>query len=173
MCSFKSFIVVETCLWPGMTITAFAGYLVSSITDPRLSSTTSSAISAFTVGIVGNTYSYFTDTLPLAMIISGINLLVPGGIGVQGVASMVKNNGASSGVGFVFEMIVVALSLTIGLLIAKLATPAAMQVSRPINFRKTNLPSLMTNLPSLMVDAEQVVVESSSSDTDSEEDMAL
>jgi hypothetical protein len=106
------------------------------------------------------------------MIISGINLLVPGGIGVQGVASMVKNNSTSSGVGFVFEMIVVALSLTIGLLIAKLAMPAALQVSRPINFRKTNLPSLMTNLPSLMVDAERVVVESSSSDSDNE-DMAL
>jgi hypothetical protein len=101
------------------------------------------------------------------MIISGINLLVPGGIGVQGVASMVKNNSTSSGVGFVFE-----LSLTIGLLIAKLAMPAALQVSRPINFRKTNLPSLMTNLPSLMVDAERVVVESSSSDSDNE-DMAL
>jgi len=98
------------------------------------------------------------------MIISGINLLVPGGIGVQSIATMLKEN-ATSGVGFVFEMVVVALSLTIGLLIAKLAMPAVLQTSRPINFRRTNLPSLM-------VDTEQAVRESSSSNSDSE-DMAL
>lgn len=40
--------------WPGMTITALAGYVVSNITDSRLTSSTSSAISAFAVGITGH-----------------------------------------------------------------------------------------------------------------------
>lgn len=83
--------------------------------------------------VSGNTYSYYTGELPLAMIISGINILVPGGIGVQAFANMLKENG-TSGFGFVFEMVVAAMSLTIGLLFAKIATPIAMQTARPLNF---------------------------------------
>lgn len=108
---------------------------MSCFTDPRFSLSTSATISAFAIGITvsGNTYSYYTGELPLAMIISGINILVPGGIGVQAFANMLKENG-TSGFGFVFEMVVAAMSLTIGLLFAKIATPIAMQTARPLNF---------------------------------------
>lgn len=76
------------------------------------------------------------------MVLSGILLLVPGGIGVQGVAAMLKGD-VSSGMGFVFDMVVVSLSLTLGLLIAKLALPTALHSNRPASYTKKNLPALM------------------------------
>jgi uncharacterized membrane protein YjjB (DUF3815 family) len=59
------------------------------------------------------------------MVLSGILLLVPGGIGVRGVEAMLKDD-VLSGMGFVFNMLVVGLSITIGLLMSKLVLPSGL-----------------------------------------------
>jgi hypothetical protein len=73
----------------------------------------------------GTAYSNVTGDLPLVMVLSGILLLVPGGIGVQGVEAMLKDD-VLSGMGFVFNMLVVGLSITIGLLMSKLVLPSGL-----------------------------------------------
>lgn len=55
---------------------------------------------------------------------AGILVLVPGGIGVSGVAALLQNN--SSGTIFVFEMLMVALAITLGLLLGKIFFPEAL-----------------------------------------------
>lgn len=59
------------------------------------------------------------------MILSALLLLVPGGIGVRGVEAMLKDD-VLSGMGFVFNMMVVGLSITIGLLMAKIVLPSGL-----------------------------------------------
>eukprot|EP00850_Spirogloea_muscicola_P012067 SM000077S21541 [mRNA] locus=s77:41844:44466:- [translate_table: standard] len=107
--------------WPGMTLSALVGYIVSELTS-KFGSDASSVMAAFAVGLSATLYSQWTGHLPLSMVLSGILLLVPGGIGVQGVAAMLEKD-VLSGMGFVFDMMVVGLSITIGLLMAKLIMP--------------------------------------------------
>lgn len=73
----------------------------------------------------GTAYSHFQGDLPLVMVLSGILLLVPGGIGVRGVATMLQDD-VLSGMGFVIDMMVVGLSITIGLLLAKIVLPTGL-----------------------------------------------
>lgn len=151
--------------WPGMAFASFVGYVVSEVTSLKLASSASSVISAFAVGITGTTYSRFTGDLPLVMVLSGILLLVPGGIGVQGVTAMLGDD-VLSGMGFVFDMVIVGLSITLGLLIAKIALPSALfgSTSRSNSSSKSTLPrDLEHDKPENDVD----------SDSDSEEDMAI
>lgn len=153
--------------WPGMAMASFVGYIVSEFTGIKLASSASSVISAFAVGITGTTYSHFTGDLPLVMVLSGILLLVPGGIGVQGVTAMLGDD-VLSGMGFVFDMVIVALSITIGLLIAKIALPSALfGTSRSNSNSKNTLPGQLED------DGAEDAVKSSDSDSDSEESMAI
>lgn len=111
--------------WPGMALASGVGYVVSTLAGLKLGANASSVLAAFSVGIAGTSYSYFTGDLPLVMTLSGIILLVPGGIGVKGVRAMLHDD-ILSGMGFVFNMVVVGLSITIGLLMAKVILPAGL-----------------------------------------------
>ncbi|KAH7440511.1 hypothetical protein KP509_04G111000 [Ceratopteris richardii] len=108
--------------WPGMALASGVGYIVSTITARKLGSNGSSVIAALSVGVTGTSYCYFTGELPLVINLAGILLLVPGGLGVLGVTAMLQDD-VLSGMGFVFKMLVVGLSITIGLLLAKLVFP--------------------------------------------------
>lgn len=152
--------------WPGMAFASFVGYVVSEATSLKLASSASSVISAFAVGITGTAYSRFTGDLPLVMVLSGILLLVPGGIGVQGVTAMLGDD-VLSGMGFVFDMVIVGLSITLGLLIAKIALPSALfgSTGRSNSTSKDTLPhELEHDRPEAAIDT---------SDSDNEEDMAI
>eukprot|EP00271_Cylindrocystis_brebissonii_P011256 TRINITY_DN282_c0_g1_i1.p1 TRINITY_DN282_c0_g1~~TRINITY_DN282_c0_g1_i1.p1 ORF type:complete len:532 (+),score=88.45 TRINITY_DN282_c0_g1_i1:203-1798(+) len=109
--------------WPGMTLVSALGWIAATVSTP-LGGDASSIFAAFVIGVSGTLYSSATGDLPHAMKTSGILLLVPGGIGVQGVAAMLKND-PQTGMGFMFDMLVVGLSITLGLLMAKLALPIA------------------------------------------------
>lgn len=104
------------------------------------------------------------------MVLSGILLLVPGGIGVQGVAAMLKGD-VSSGMGFVFDMVVVSLSLILGLLIAKLALPTALHSHRSGGYTKKNLPKLMVQ--SFVNTPIEVMSEESDDSESDQEGMAI
>ncbi|MCO5570735.1 hypothetical protein L7F22_062101 [Adiantum nelumboides] len=111
--------------WPGMALASGLGYIVSSLTGQKLGSNGSSVLAALSVGVTGTSYCYFTGDLPLIMNLAGILLLVPGGLGVQGITAMLDDD-VLSGMGFVFRMLVVGLSITIGLLLAKVVFPASL-----------------------------------------------
>ena len=153
--------------WPGMALASFVGYVVSELTSLNLASTASSVISAFAVGIAGTTYSKFTGDLPLVMVLSGILLLVPGGIGVQGVTAMIGDD-VLSGMGFVFDMVMVGLSITLGLLIAKIALPNALfGAGRSSSSNKSTLASQLEQ------DRRDSSIHQPNESSDSEEDMAI
>lgn len=120
----------------------------------------------------GTAYSYFTKELPLVMVLSGILLLVPGGIGVQGVAAMLKGD-VSSGMGFVFDMVVVSLSLILGLLIAKLALPTSLHSNRSGGYTKKNLPALIVQTYEDTPREEDAVNEESDDSESDQERMAI
>ncbi|KAJ7539359.1 hypothetical protein O6H91_11G088800 [Diphasiastrum complanatum] len=111
--------------WPGMTLASGVGFLVSTLASLQFDSNISSVIAAFSVGITGTICSLATGDLPLVMVLSGILQLVPGGVGVKGVSAMLESD-IPTGMTFVFDMAVVGLSITIGLLISKIVIPAAL-----------------------------------------------
>ncbi|CAM6124882.1 unnamed protein product [Calypogeia fissa] len=149
--------------WSGMIVTSGVGFIVSTISGLRLDSSASSVVAAFAVGITGTAYSHFMGDLPVVMVLSGILLLVPGGIGVQGVAAMLEDD-VLSGMGFVFDMMVVGLSITIGLLLAKIAFPAAL-----FGIGRT----LANNKNTLAADLLHEGESDTDSSSDGEEDMAI
>ncbi|GJP29663.1 hypothetical protein CLOM_g19295 [Closterium sp. NIES-68] len=111
--------------WDGMTLVALVGYVVSELAYRTIGNDTASVVAAFAVSTSGTLFSHFAQEFPLAMKISGIQLLVPGGIGVRGVAAIL-NQDVMSGIGFVFEMLTVGLAITIGLILANLVLPESM-----------------------------------------------
>ncbi|CAI5961899.1 unnamed protein product [Closterium sp. NIES-65] len=111
--------------WDGMTLVALVGYVVSELAYRNIGNDTASVVAAFAVSTSGTLLSHFAQEFPLAMKISGIQLLVPGGIGVRGVAAIL-NQDVMSGIGFVFEMLTVGLAITIGLILANLVLPESM-----------------------------------------------
>ncbi|KAG6548590.1 hypothetical protein Mapa_010079 [Marchantia paleacea] len=104
--------------WPGMTVAAGAGVLVDKFTG-RFGSEVSAVLSSFTIGITGTLCSYVSRDIPLSMTLSGIQVILPGGLGVQGVEALMNHN-VLSGIGFVMSMINISLSITLGLLISKI-----------------------------------------------------
>ncbi|KAG6556858.1 hypothetical protein Mapa_001805 [Marchantia paleacea] len=149
--------------WPGMIVTSGVGYVVSTLSSLRLGSSTSSVIASFAVGLTGTAYSHFQGDLPLVMVLSGILLLVPGGIGVRGVATMLQDD-VLSGMGFVFDMMVVGLSITIGLLLAKIVLPTGLY-----GIGKTNA----NNKSTLAAQLEEDKASDSDSEPSDEECMAI
>eukprot|EP00898_Chlorokybus_atmophyticus_P001231 jgi/Chlat1/2108/Chrsp17S02705 len=108
--------------WPGMIVTGFAGYISDTFAGMIFPGSSTSVVSALVVSIVGSCYARATNSLPLAYTLSGILILVPGGVGVRGVEAMLEQN-IISGLSFGFDMLMVGMSITIGLLGAKLLLP--------------------------------------------------
>ncbi|KAL2652223.1 hypothetical protein R1flu_020351 [Riccia fluitans] len=103
--------------WPGMIVTAAAGVLINDLTE-SFGKEISAVLASFAIELTANLYSDFSRDIPLSMTLSGIQVLLPGGLGVQGVEAMMKHD-VLSGVNFVIAMINISLSITLGLLLAK------------------------------------------------------
>lgn len=153
--------------WPGMVLVSGFAQITAMATS-SMNGDVSSVISAFVIGVTGTIYSQLTGHLPLAMKTSGILLLVPGGIGVQGVAAILSDD-VLSGMGFVFDMLVVGLSITIGLLLAKIVFPNALfgQAKGFANTKKTLAAQMESEKYEIGANS------SSDSDEDEEEHMAI
>lgn len=75
---------------------------------------------AFALGLFGNIYSRVTKRLAFVPLMGGTIILVPGSIGVKGAVSLFDGSNSSSGGSFVFQVLGIALSLTLGLFLANL-----------------------------------------------------
>jgi uncharacterized membrane protein YjjB (DUF3815 family) len=75
---------------------------------------------ALAVGLVGTVLARYLNQNALTIILSGILMLVPGSVGLRGVTALLQQN-TVSGVQFGFSMLLIALSIAIGLLVARLA----------------------------------------------------
>jgi len=108
--------------WPAMTGASAVGTLVSFLSSQWLSSDSASVVSSFAVGIVSAAYARFRNTPPLITTLNGILMLVPGGLGVKGATALVSGD-LVSGVAFGLNMLVIGMSISTGLFMAKAVIP--------------------------------------------------
>ncbi|KAI9282215.1 hypothetical protein BY458DRAFT_531187 [Sporodiniella umbellata] len=108
--------------WPSMVADSAAGYavyyFVGKYTNQSPFITPSAG--AFTIGLIGNIYARITKRLAFVPLMGGIIILVPGSIGVRGAVSLFDGSNNEAGGSFVFQVLGIALSLTLGLFLANL-----------------------------------------------------
>lgn len=100
---------------------ACVGFFVSVFLEQyeTLPPDTLSFLASFAVGAFGCLYARIADRPPISIVVIGILVLVPGGIGVRGVAAFFSEDSVS-GVTLGTQMFGVSLSITLGLLVAKM-----------------------------------------------------
>ncbi len=81
-----------------------------------------SALGVGFTGMVMARYSHHHQNA-LTIILSGILMLVPGSVGLRGINALLESD-TVSGVQFGFSMLLIALSIAIGLLVARFAANA-------------------------------------------------
>ena len=79
-------------------------------------------LGGFVVGWASNWYARFTNRPSQIMLVPGLLLLVPGSIGARSLASLLDRN-VEVGVESAFHMVLIAVSLVAGILIANVVSP--------------------------------------------------
>ncbi|KAL3699744.1 hypothetical protein R1sor_017766 [Riccia sorocarpa] len=103
--------------WPGMIIAACAGLVMNNLTD-GCGTEVAAVFASFAIELTAFFYSKVSRDIPATMTLAGIQVLLPGGLGVQGVEAFMEHD-VLSGVDFVIAMINISLSITLGLLVGK------------------------------------------------------
>ncbi|KAI9223897.1 hypothetical protein BC828DRAFT_402745 [Blastocladiella britannica] len=105
--------------WLGMFLTSATALFTLRIASLVFTKDASAALAAFMIGIVSHLYARYKDDLAIANIMAGIFWLTPGVIGVKGSAMLMTDdlNGSTS---FALDMILRAISLSIGLYLSSL-----------------------------------------------------
>ncbi|CAO3703738.1 unnamed protein product [Rhizopus stolonifer] len=108
--------------WPIMVLDSAVGYAVYYFVGKytNSSSVITPSAGAFALGLFGNIYARLTKRLAFVPLMGGTIILVPGSIGVRGAVSLFDGSNDSSGSSFVFQVLGIALSLTLGLFLANL-----------------------------------------------------
>ena len=133
--------------WPIMTLVASVGFVISYFLQTTTSSYIGAAVAAFAVGIVGNIYGRLTKHVAIAPVISGVMLLVPGGLGVKSATSALISTTDSATISsstpqwsFVLEIILIGVYLEpfimscIALLISFLISTVNINGAVPLGF---------------------------------------
>ncbi len=105
-------------------MSAGVGTLVSTVLllNTTLPSAAVTVLSSAAVGLVGGMQSRLTNHPPLINVLSGLQMLVPGGLGARGAARAMAGGDATGGLGFGASMLIVALEISVGLFMAKVCT---------------------------------------------------
>ncbi|CAO3623061.1 unnamed protein product [Cunninghamella echinulata] len=107
--------------YPAFTLNAAVGFTVyffmSKVVGPT--SIITPSVGAFALGLTGNIYGRITKRLSFVMLMGGIIILVPGSIGVRGAVSLFDGSNNAGGE-FAFQIIGIALSITLGLFLSNL-----------------------------------------------------
>lgn len=108
--------------WPVMVINSGIGYAVYYFVGKytESSSVITPSIGAFALGIFGNVYARLSKRTAFVPLIGGTIMLVPGSIGVRGAIKLFDGSNDSSGSSFVFQILGIGLSITLGLFLANL-----------------------------------------------------
>ncbi|KAJ2842643.1 pheromone-regulated protein prm10 [Coemansia erecta] len=107
--------------WPMMVFSACLAYTVSYFAG--LSTALSSlapAIAAFAMGLFGNILASFSNhRSAIEPILGGVQLLVPGSLGLKTVLTFITNSGTSSG-SFLYNIFSTSLSIAAGLFLSSM-----------------------------------------------------
>jgi uncharacterized membrane protein YjjP (DUF1212 family) len=106
--------------WLGMLVISGLGFGVYSLcASLNAGSDLATVFSALSIGIAANVWARFTHHPSIVLIISGILLLVPGGLSVKSVHAILASD-AGAGFTFAVQMVVISLSITVGVSLANL-----------------------------------------------------
>lgn len=120
MCAFNIRCKCKYSQWWSGSLAAVIGYISFNLLSKATFDTdTATAVSAFFIGSVAQALSYYFGEVSLSTIVIGILLLVPGGLGVRGAATLFHSASNVNGVEFGLSMIKIGFGITMGLLLAK------------------------------------------------------
>lgn len=106
--------------WLGMLVISGIGFGSYSLCAYlEAGSDLATVFSALTIGMAANVWARFTHHPSIVLIISGILLLVPGGLSVKAVHAILASD-AGAGFTFAVQMVVISLSITVGVSLANL-----------------------------------------------------
>ena len=95
------------------------GYLFSMLASPHMTAEASSALAAFLVGVAGNGLARLSSVPSVVLVLNGILCLVPGSVGIRGIAALTDGN-TVGGVAFAIRMMAISLSIAVGLFLSNL-----------------------------------------------------
>ena len=105
---------------PGMILSAGAGQIASygmTVYKHSVGEDAIPVLAAVVVTVTSRLYAYYMKERPFVYIISGLLVLVPGGVGVRGMSQMWGGD-AQQGLEFTFKMLMIGVSLAIGVFLA-------------------------------------------------------
>ncbi|KNE61942.1 hypothetical protein AMAG_07209 [Allomyces macrogynus ATCC 38327] len=108
--------------WGWMVLSSAIGLFTLLLSTSVFEKDTAAAQAAFTIGLTSHLYARKFNDIAMASLLAGIFWLVPGAMGVKGAASLMSEDLKGSTT-FAIEMIVRALSLSIGLYVSSLLLP--------------------------------------------------
>jgi uncharacterized membrane protein YjjB (DUF3815 family) len=101
--------------WIGILICSFAAYFINSV----IGRDAGTLLAALGLGLLARIYGRLRGQQPVIFMISGTLVLVPGGLAVRGLASLISAD-AISGLSFTGNMLVVGCCIALGLFLAQL-----------------------------------------------------
>lgn len=107
---------------PWIVATGVLGYQAGHLGSVLLSPELGMFVGALAIGLTGRLYARLTGRPDSVLLVPAILLLVPGSIGYRSIASMLEHD-VVLGVETAFKMILVAVSLVAGLLVANVLVP--------------------------------------------------
>jgi uncharacterized membrane protein YjjP (DUF1212 family) len=108
--------------FPPIAVASAAAYYSARIGTDLLTPELGAAIGGFAVAAGSNVYARLADRPAMVPLVPGLLLLVPGSMGLRSLSSMLERD-VVSGVDTAFAMILVAVSLVAGLLMANASIP--------------------------------------------------
>ncbi|KNE62947.1 hypothetical protein AMAG_08122 [Allomyces macrogynus ATCC 38327] len=108
--------------WGWMVLSSAIGLFTLLLSTSVFEKDTAAAQAAFAIGLSSHLYARKFNDIAMASLLAGIFWLVPGAMGVKGAASLMSEDLKGSTT-FAIEMIVRALSLSIGLYVSSLLLP--------------------------------------------------
>jgi len=108
--------------WPAIMLASVAGFSASLFGGNMWGIEIGAALGALSVGCASNLYARLWDRPALVTWTPGILVLVPGSLGYRSLTAFLDKN-AIAGIDFAFQMVIVAISLVGGILIANVLVP--------------------------------------------------
>lgn len=108
--------------FPAIAVASAAAYYSARLGTDLLTPELGAAVGGFTVAAGSNVYARLADRPAMVPLVPGLLLLVPGSMGLRSMTSMLERD-VVSGIDTAFAMILVAVSLVAGLLMANASVP--------------------------------------------------
>ncbi len=108
--------------WPAILLVSIAGFSASFYGGSLWGIEVGAALGALAVGCGSNLYARIRDRPALIALTPGILILVPGSLGYRSLTAFIDND-TTAGIDFAFQMVIVAVSLVGGILIANALVP--------------------------------------------------